>query len=273
LPVHIWHQSMTELARLGAYRDSLERHAREILEPGQVVEVHGLPAGAYLGRAPTAALGNAFAHHRILDPVLDLAKHAERQGYDAFVIGSYSEPFLTELRSALDIPVVSVAEATFLVACSIGRLAAPITNDRGVARLVRRSIAHHGLQQRGLKPRAITPALDEFELASAFSEPQAFLASFTSAARAAIADGADVIIPAEGVLSECLHHHRVTSIDSVPVMDSFGVAWLHAAMLVRLRATTGLAVSRAGDYFRDDPQLIDELTRTNPTTTPPDRKP
>jgi len=32
--------------------------------------------------------------------------------------------------------VVSVAEATFLVACSIGRLAAPVSNDPVIARLV-----------------------------------------------------------------------------------------------------------------------------------------
>jgi Asp/Glu/hydantoin racemase len=259
----LWHQSMTELVGVGAYRDSLERHAREILEPGQVVHVHGLPEGAYRGRPPTAALGNVFAHHRILDPVLDYALQAEREGYDAFVIGSFSEPFLAELRSAVDIPVVSVAEATFLVACSIGRLAAPITNDPGVARLVRRSVAGHGLQQRVQPPRSITPACNEFDLAAAFSDPGRLVPAFTAAARAAIAADADVIIPAEGVLSECLYHHNVTRIDSVPVMDAFGVAWLHAAMLVRLRASTGLSVSRAGEYRRDDPQLIHELAGKN----------
>jgi Asp/Glu/hydantoin racemase len=177
------------------------------------------------------------------------------------VVGSFSEPFLAELRSAVDIPVVSVAEATFLVACSIGRLAAPITNDPGVARLVRRTIADHGLQQRVQMPRSIAPALNEFDLAAAFADPGRLLPAFTAAARAAIAADADVIIPAEGVLSECLHHHKVTHIDSAPVMDAFGVAWLHAAMLVRLRAATGLSVSRTGEYRRDDLQLIQELAR------------
>ena len=137
ITVRIWHQSMTELHGLGVYKASLERHASRILEAGQTVEVHGLPKGAYRGRSPTAALSNAFAHHRILDPVLDNAVRAERQGFDAFVLGSYSEPFLRELRSAIDIPVVSVTEATLLVACSIGRLAAPVSNDPAIARLAR----------------------------------------------------------------------------------------------------------------------------------------
>jgi allantoin racemase len=259
--VKIWHQSMTELDRIGVYKTSLERHALRVLEPRQAIEVHGLPKGAYRGRSPTAALSNAFAHHRILDPVLDNAVRAERLGFDAFIVGSYSEPFLRELRSAVDIPVVSIAEATFLVACSIGRLAAPISNDPGIATLVRQSVQMHGLAQRIQSPRSITPPLDELQLAEAFADPLPLIRSFTETARAAILEHADVIIPAEGVLSELLYDNQVTVIDSVPVMDSFGVTWAYAAMLVALRTTSGLSVSRSGYYRRSDVGLIAELTR------------
>jgi allantoin racemase len=250
---------MTELHELGAYKASLESHAAKILEPRQTLEVHGLPKGAYRGRSPTAALSNAFAHHRILDPVLDSAVRAERQGFDAFVLGSYSEPFLRELRSAVDMPVVSVTEATLLVACSIGRLAAPVSNDPAIARLVRQSIDAHGLDRRSQSPRSVTPPLNEFQLAEAFANPSHLIQSFTATAREAIKDGADVIIPAEGVLSELLYNNSVAMIDSVPVLDSFGVTWAYAAMMVSLRAKTGLSVSRSGDYRRDDAQLISEL--------------
>lgn len=78
--MRIWHQSMTELHTLGAYHASLENHAKKVLEADQQIEVHGMPPGAYLGRAPSAALPNAFAHHRILDPVLDNAVSSEHQG-------------------------------------------------------------------------------------------------------------------------------------------------------------------------------------------------
>ena len=250
---------MTELDQLGAYKASLEGHAMKILDPGQRVEVHGMPRGAYRGRSPTAALSNAFAHHRILDPVLDSAVRAERAGFDAFVVGSFSEPFLRELRSAIDIPVVSVTEATLLVACSIGRLAAPISNDPAIAWLVRQSVETHGLRLRVLPPRAIEPALDERQLADAFASPRHLLQSFTDAARRAIGDGADVIIPAEGVLSEFLYSQGVAAIDHAPVLDSFGVAWSYAAMMVALRSKSGLTVSRLRHYRRDDAGLIAEL--------------
>lgn len=252
---------MTELHALGAYRSSLESHAAKVLESAWSVAVHGMPEGAYLGRAPTAALSNAFAHHRILDPVLDNAVRAERDGYDAFVVGSFSEPFLRELRSAIDIPVVSVAEATMLVACSIGRRAAPISNDPAIAWLVEQSIDLHGLGRRIQTPISIEPPLDEHQLAAAYSNPARLVQSFTTAARRAIGAGADVIIPAEGVLSEFLHGQGITAIDDVPVMDSFGVAWSYAAMMAGLRSRTRLSVSRKRQYRRDDAQLISDLLR------------
>lgn len=259
--MRIWHQSMTELDALGAYKTSLEGHALKVLAPGQSVEVHGLPRGAYRGRSPTAALSNAFAHHRILDPVLDNAVYAERQEFDAFVVGSFSEPFLRELRSAVDMPVVSVTEATMLVACSIGRRAAPISNDPAIALLVSQSIDMHGLNSRILAPRSIDPPLDEFQMTEAFSKPSQLIQSFTETARRAIEEGADLIIPAEGVLSEFLHSRGVTAIDQAPVMDSFGVTWSYAVMMAGLRSRTGLAVSRKWHYRRDDVQLISDLVR------------
>ena len=48
-------------------------------------------------------MGNAYLHHRILEPILDNVIAAERQGYAAFVMGSFSDPFMREMRSAVDI--------------------------------------------------------------------------------------------------------------------------------------------------------------------------
>lgn len=257
---------MTELDAMPAYKASLETHASRILGPGRSIEVHGLPAGSYRGKSPTAALSNAFACHRIVDPILDHAIQAERSGFDAFVVGSFSEPFLTELRSAVDLPIVSVTEATFLTACSIGSLAAPIVNDRAIARLVKKSIDAHGLGRRIQMPRSIAPPLDEHQLIEAYANPATLLAAFETAAREAIDDGAEVIIPAEGVLSEFLYNNHVTDIDGAPVIDSFGVAWLQAAMMVELRAKTGLIVSRKGRYQRDDVALVAALSPADRTS-------
>ena len=93
-PLRLWHQSMTELEGLGAYRDYLIAHSKTVLGDEATVQVAGERAGSYHGRPPTAALGNAFVYHRVLDQIIDNAIAAERAGFDAFVVGSFSEPLL-----------------------------------------------------------------------------------------------------------------------------------------------------------------------------------
>lgn len=257
--MRIWHQSSTEIDGLAVYRDSLVKHAKKILGPEGSIEIHGIAGGRYRGRAPSDALGNAFVHHVVLEPVLANAVRAEREGFDAFVIGSFSEPFLRELRSAVDIPVVSLTESSLLVGCSLGRYSAPVSNAPSTAWMTRLSIDTHGLAGRVLRVQSITPALDEPALAEAFERPEAVIAAFTAAAKGAIADGADVIIPAEGMLAELLYVQGVTNIDGAPVVDVFGTAWAYAAMLVRLRQASGMTVGRAWHYRRDDPGFVREL--------------
>ena len=257
--MRIWHQSMTELHSLGGFKASLEAHSRKILAPDQILEVHGMPPGTYCGRSPTAGLSNAFVHHRALDPILDNAIRAEREGIDAFVVGSYSEPYLRELRSAVDIPVISITEASLFVACSLGKFSAPISNDRAIAWIVRLSIETHGLSSRVMTPRSITPNLDEHQLVEAFKSPQGLIRSCTETAQTAIDEGADVIVPAVGVLAEFLYMNGINRIDSVPVLDSYGVTWAYAAMMADLHRKTGLTVGRKWHYQRDDPDLVREI--------------
>lgn len=259
--MRIWHQSSTEIEDLGVYKQSLVAHAKKILGEGASIAVHGMPPGRYRGRAPSDALGNAYAHHRILDPVLTNAVRAEQEGYEAFVIGSFSEPFLRELRSAVDIPVVSLTESSLLIACSLGKYSAPVSNAPTTAWMTRMSVEAHGLNSRVLRVQSIDPPLDEPALAAGFENPGPVIESFRKAALLAIADGADVVIPAEGMLAELLYVNGVREIDSVPVLDVFGVTWAYAAMLARLRAQTGLQVGRKWHYRRDDPDFVRELSK------------
>ena len=259
--MRIWHQSCTEIDGLPVYKQSLAAHARKILCDEATLELHGIDAGRYLGKAPSDALGNAFAHHVILEPILANALRAEQSGCDAFVIGSFSEPSLRELRSAVDIPVVSLTEASLLVACSLGRYSAPISNAPTTAWTTRMSVEAHALGARVLRVGAIDPPQDEVQLARAFGDPQPVIDAFWRAASRAVADGADTLIPAEGMLAELLHANGVTVVDGAPVIDVFGTAWAYASMLVRMRQCGGQQVSRAWHYRRQHPDYLHELMR------------
>ena len=256
MALRIWHQSTTEIDNIGVYKDSLIARARAILDTEVELDVHGLPSGAHHGRAPSASLGNAYLHHRILEPILHNVVEAERQGYAAFVMGSFSDPFIREMRSAVDIPVISLTESALLIGCSLGKNLVAISNAPAVAWMTRTSVDAYQLQARVLDVTSIDPPMDEPALAKGYADPGPVIAAFTRAAERAVAAGADVIIPAEGVLAQLLIINGVKTIAGAPVLDVFGAAWCYAVMMARLWSRTGLRVGRAWQYRREDKELI-----------------
>ncbi len=259
MPKRLWHQSVTELNRGNAYSTALVRLGRQALGERAVVETFGLPPGTYGGRAVSVSLGNAFIYHRILDRIIDHAITAERDGYDAFVLGSFSEPFLAEIRSVVDIPVVSIFEATLLVGCSLGTRLGFVTTSQDVKGMIEKALPAHGLASRVAAVLPLDPPLEGAVLHASFEHPEPVVHSFERAADAAIAHGADVLIPAEGVIAALLTDRGITRHRDAPVMDVFGVTWSYACMLAELRASSGLGVTRRGRYAPPDPELFRRL--------------
>lgn len=261
MTLRLWHQSVTELRRDAPYSQALVRRARTVLGEEVSVETFGLPAGTYHGRAASAALGNAFVYHRILDRFIDQAIEAERQGYDAFVIGSFSEPFLAEIRSVVDIPVTSIFEASVLVGCSLGSKLSLITTSPEVTGMVEKAVALHRLEARVSSVLSLSPAFEGPVLHGVFADPGPIMAAFEQAAAKAIEMGADVLIPAEGIIAVLLAEQGVTRFRNATVMDVLSVTWSYACMLAKLRARAGLSVTRRGRYARDDEELIQLIAR------------
>ncbi|HMO30337.1 aspartate/glutamate racemase family protein [Enterovirga sp.] len=249
MTLRIWHQSVNELSRIGAYKRGIEAQAAAFLGPDAEVHVQGLPEGTYGDLSPSDALGNAYTYHRVLAPLVEMAVEAETRGYDAFVMGSFSEPFLREMRTAVDIPVVSLTEASLLVGCSLGSRIGLISNAPNVAYMTSLSVAKHHLEARVLEVTSLSPGMDEYELMAAREEPSRLVAAFAGKARELIARGADVIVPAEGVMAEILAGEGIRRIDKAVVLDVFMAAWAHALSLVRLRRG-GIGTSRAWLYSR-----------------------
>lgn len=261
MAVRLWHQSTTELSRDAPYGRALLRRARHVLGDQVAIDPFGLPPGSYHGRSVSRANANAFAYHRILDKMIDNAIEAEHQGYDGYVIGSYSEPHLKEIRSAIDIPVTSILETTLLVGCSLGTKLGFITTSPDVVRMIEKAIAFHQMEPRIGAILSLDPPLQGAGLHSAFAEPEPLLDSFQAAAEQAIIQGADVIIPAEGIIAVILSECGLTRFQDAPVMDVFGVTWSYALMLANLRATARLGMTRRGWYGRPDPELIQLLRK------------
>jgi Asp/Glu/hydantoin racemase len=257
--VRIWHQSMTELDAYPVYRRALQEHVDRVAGPGCEVVLHGVAPGTYGGLPPSQVLVHPLAFHHVAGQVLDLFRQAQDERFDAVAIGSYSEPLLREARSMLDIPVASAAESTLLLGCSVARLSGLVTISAEVAWMVRRLVAEHGLADRVAGVWTIDPPLTEDQLSRAFDDPETALASVRATIGTAIAAGADVVIPAEGVISELLVAQGVTEVDGVCVMDSVGAVVLYAQLLAHLRERTGLHPGRRWHHPMPPPGMLERL--------------
>ena len=92
------------------------------------------------------------------------------------------------------------------------------------------------------------------DVLAGFADPAPLIERFTTAARALIRDGADVIIPGEAPLNVLLAMNGVNRVDDCPVLDSIAATIKMAESMVDLRRATGLMPSRKGYFHRRPPR-------------------
>jgi allantoin racemase len=255
--VRIWFQSAVEMNGVPVYRRALEAHFARVVEPGTTVEVHGVDPGAWAGRQPSDLMAcPAIFNAALCANFLRNLRCAVREGHDAFLVGTFVEPFLRELRSAADIPVLSSLEATLLIGCSMGRRLAIVTLNEAVRELVCDAIERHGLSGRVVQVAVVEPCLTEIELTRLFSDPDDYVGRFVETVRRCVAGGADVIIPAEAILAEIVSQKGITEVDGAAVLDGIGVPVVYAETVVRLWQKTGLRPGRRWSYPMPAPDVL-----------------
>jgi allantoin racemase len=248
--VRIWHQSMTELETLPDYAAALATRYAAVVEPSTEVVLHGMPVGTYGSSSPAHVLSFPTELQRVGGLLVRLAQQAEREEFDAVMVASFAEPNTRAVRSAVDMPVVSMAESSLLAACSVADRFGIVTITPDVVQMLDGSVARQGLRERSAAIVSLSPAVNEFDLQRAWTHPDDLAAAFVAGARTVIDAGADVVIAGEGVLNELVVHLGITEVDGVAVMDSVAVTALHTEMLARAYARGSLRTGRRWSYPR-----------------------
>ncbi|WP_454754193.1 aspartate/glutamate racemase family protein [Cupriavidus necator] len=241
----IWHQSFTDLDVFPQYRETLQAHADAVMGTQAQVVVHGLRPGTYpAGVAPMSV--NSCAGMRMLNArqVCEAAEAAQSAGYDAFALGCFFDPGLVEARSLVEIPVVSLTESCLLTACSLGRKVGMIALTPFQKMQTEDLAMQYGLSGRLSGVVSMSPAVNLFDLEGGEDAAASVRDRFIEACRVALSQGAEVIIPGDGVLNEFLVRHRLLSVEGAVVLDALGVLFHHAAFFARARAAGCLDVSR-----------------------------
>jgi len=255
----IWYQSVLDFASHGDYAAALTFCFDRVRDPSTEIVLRGR-GDAAAGLSNSDVIGSPATYFKIIPPVFcDAVLAAQAQDADVFAIGSFSEPIIAELRSLAEIPVVTMPEAAMLLACTVAPRFALVSISRIAAHpFLGRTVRTHGLAERVSGIHLVDEAFSEEQVHAQFKAPQAYLDRFKACCRAAIAAGAQAIVPAEGMLAAMAAANGIDTVDGAPVIDSVGATILYAEMAARLRRSSRLQQSRLA-YPRPSPQAWQKL--------------
>ena len=203
--------------------------------------------GTRVGRVDSYRFWETLDWISILDSVLE----AEQTGFDAVAIGNMLDPGLREARSMVDIPVVGLGETSMLTACMMGSRFGLVSVNRYMGGRFDENVTRYGLHGRmaSMEYMGLTP----HELDACFSDEEArrrAVDAFVTAARATLAAGAEVIIPAGGRIVAFLKANGIREVDDAPVLDGILALIGATETAVRLRASMGTFASRRRMYAK-----------------------
>ena len=248
----VWYQSFVHPAQQAPYIERLQGLLNEVAGPDVRFEVHGLD--------PPDHSFHPLTKFRCASQVIGNALQAEKEGYDAFVLGHFQEPGLLEIRSSVDIPVIALGEANLLAALSMGQRIGLVTIDPVFIPWHDRQVRGHGFGERYVGTAALKMDLPRFM--SAFTDDRTYAVvreEFVTQVRPLIASGAEVIIPAGGLPMLLFARERPFVIDGAPVLNGIAVVAKAAETALALKAITKVVVSRRGTYAKAPAAAVSEF--------------
>jgi len=216
--------------------DRLVAAGRLVASPGTELQPmtasYGVP---YIATRAEAAIGAAAA--------LDML--AERRGtMDAAIVAAFGDPGLGGARELFDFPVVGMAEAAMLMACTLGRRFGIVSFSRSLEPWFAEIVAWHGMTGRCAAIRTLDEGFKSID--DVQEEKEAVLVDLALGTVAN--DGADVVILAGAPLAGLAG--KIRDRVPVPLVDGIQAAVVMAEGLVRLKPRK----ATAGTYRRPGPK-------------------
>ncbi|MFM9033667.1 MAG: aspartate/glutamate racemase family protein [Mycobacterium sp.] len=251
--MRIWLQKHVVEGRMPALDEWYRAHIAAVVDPGTEVAIHTLPRRAYDVDVPYeyvsfGVLAVHFNHY-----FAQTAVRAERDGFDAWVIAAGQDPGLSAARTLATIPTLGYGSVTFHHCAREEMRFGLVGFADGLREPIAATVARNRAEHLLTGYRLIAGGKDSVVAAIA-GDPEVFITDFTAAAARAADEGAQVIVPAEGLPAEILWHYGIRTLSDLPVLDPLGLLLKAAENEVRLRAlgctgrpTTGFSYARPPD--------------------------
>lgn len=222
-----------------AYDAPIGEALREATRPDTRVDVASLKRP---GDSPQHLEYNAY-EMVVAGQSVGAIRWAERQGYDAAVIGCFYDPFLRAAREVSSrMAVTAPAEACLHIANTLGERVSILVGRNKWIPEMHENVAKYGFAERLASFRVLGMTVNEFQQDPACTEERIL----DEARKAVEQDGADVIVL--GCTIEFGSYQTVQRELGVPVVDAIVAPIRYAEFLADLSARHGWCHSNAGGY-------------------------
>lgn len=245
----IWFHKHTVEGRLPLLDEWYRKHLAEITSPGTEIVIKTLPENTYDTELPFdlvkfGALQIHFNAHFARGAV-----EAERQGFDAWVIAAGQDPGLHDGRAQTSIPTLGYGETSFFYSAMLGYRFGVLGFMPALREIITENIERYGLSSR-LAAYELVDDGHEAVRRALDGDFDRFVEVFDAAAKKAVAAGAQVLIPGEGIPAEIFWHLGTKELHGVPVIDPAGLLVRQAELAVHLSRLGVVSRSTAGYWFR-----------------------
>jgi allantoin racemase len=256
----LWYQSMSRQKAWSDYNKALRRILDAVKDPGTEIEVHGI--------TKIGGVADQFHYLDYLESgeVMANVQVAMKRGFDAFLIGNIGDPGIAACREIANIPVLGLCETSLHLACMMGRNFSLVTiNEKFTPRIID-NVHRYGLAGRLACVNRMK--VDRIlHLDAGFSDARArkeILRQFLKAANANVEAGAEVIVPAGGVVMALLADAGLyQAARGTPILNGIPALVKTAEAVVKLNRLMGGGCfpSKRLYYAPPAPDQIDEIRK------------
>ncbi len=241
----IWYQTTSSYRYdplYDEYGKTLEEQCKRAVRPDTEVYVTGSPVS--MGEIDKYKYLMYYHKAQVFNNML----RAEKEGYDAFVIGCSLDVGLEEGREMLSIPVLGVTQTSLYFAAMLGERFAMITHQNYISEAYRQLINRYGLLHKYL-PTDYYLDISHEDMARALNNPKPIVKKFKSLAERAIADGASIILPGTPFITSLFYvTGELGNYKDTLIMDTVGVLVKAAETLADLKKI-GVEASRKPQVY------------------------
>jgi len=256
--MRICYQSFIDPAEDPQYTELLQGYLDGLAGPGVTYEV--------VGMSPPDKKLHRISEYRCGAHVIRGAVRAQEAGFDAYAIGHFQDGGLAEARSAVEIPVTGLGEASLLFGCSLGRKLGLITINPLFLSWHEEQVVAYGLTQRvgAIRSLETTPSL-YMEACTDDRALEQLLADFRAEAARIAALGCDVVIPAGGLIATLFSRlPEAVDLGGPAYVSCVGALAKSTEMAVSCRELGIGQTGRTGAYRLASRDVLDEFISSMP---------